>query len=543
MLCCLLVLLPIQASASMPLDGLAFHEVSVPFAECGLAPGTQSSPFSFDQLRARQFHCLQAELIVVTRQPDRPQRLLASVLASSEIYLDGVRLGMNGIPSDSALGERQGRIDYDVALAPGQLTVGQHRLVLKLSTWHGSDRIREQFYNLSIEDAAPSAARTIFPLMLAGALALVAALFMVLLATYQWKAHWGVFCLLCGTASLLLVVEAWRGLAGYEYGDHLTRLVAVQVLTGVFALLLPAYFMAAYGMRHVSLLAGVAAMAIVAVACTGLHFDAKAALMFSVALAAAIAINIVALHKGFAASRSGLMVALMSLGLWLVPGTGFFAEAGFALVVFLLLFTILGQLLRQFILDRRKAMLATRLENQLLRKSLQPHFLMNSLGMVGELVHQSPAQAEQFVEALGREFRMLGDYADQVTIPLARELELCHNYLAIMAVRLQRLCVLNVSGEPGTLSLPPAVLLTCLENAFTHNRYRGDLVFDVRIEHGEGQAMVTLAMPLADRRKHRGSGTGSAYILNSLREAFGGRASYRGTGSEGKWLAAIGIPS
>lgn len=226
-LCFLLLLLPWRAMASVPLDSLSFHEVVGQFAECGRAPGASAAGFSFDALRARQFHCLQAQF-TVTRQPDRPQYLRLSMLASSEIYLDGIRVGMNGVPADTGPGERQGRIDYVTVLSPEQLAVGQHSLVLKLSTWHGSDSIQEQFYHISIDDSVPGAGGKLLAIVLAGALGLVAGLFLVLLLAYQWRASWLVFFALCATASLLLVVEAWRGAAGYEYGFHLARLVAVR---------------------------------------------------------------------------------------------------------------------------------------------------------------------------------------------------------------------------------------------------------------------------------------------------------------------------
>lgn len=542
LLCCLLVLMPLQAAGAIALESLRFEEVGVPFADCGRVQARGGLSFSFEQLRAQKTYCLRAGF-TVARQPGQPQRLGLSILAASEIYLDGVRVGVNGVPADSALAERQGLIDYHVTLAPGQLAAGRHELVLKLSTWHGSDRIRHQFYQLSMDDAAPGAAGNILPLMLAGALALMALLFLALLLRYQRNARWGVFSALCAAASVLLVVEAWRGVAGYAYGLHLARLLAVQLLTAVFGLLLPLYFLVAYQLRRKMLVMGGLALVMAGIAGSGMPFDAVAALIFSVALLASLGINLLAWRRGLGGSGAGLAVALGALALWLGPGAGFFSEAGFALVVFLLLFAILGQLLRQFIRDREKAMLASRLEIQLLRKSLQPHFLMNSLSLVGELVHQSPAQAEQFIEALGREFRMLGDYASHVTIPLARELELCHNYLAIMGMRLQRSCVLHVRGEPGALCLPPAVLLTCLENAFSHNRYRDDLAFDFSIECGEGHATLALAMPLADGRKHQGSGTGATYILHSLREAFAGMASFHSGPCDGMWRATFRVPA
>lgn len=542
LLCCLLLLAPVSAAASVSLAGLPFQQSAGAFAQCGKAASGPSGPFFLARLRAGQFHCLQTTFTIV-RQPQRAQRLVISALASSELYLDGVRVGMNGVPASTGAAEIEGLVDYDAALMPEQLAAGPHQLVLKLSTWHGSDRIRNQFYALSIEDAVPNAAEMLLPLMLAGALALVALLFLGLLLFYQRKAQWTVFFLLCVSASLLLLAEAWRGLAGYPYGLHLERLLAVNLLTSVFALLLPAYFLVAYDVARKKATLLVLTLAIIIAASAQPHFDAKAALMFIVALVASAAINLLAYRRGAAGSRAGLAVALLSLGVMLVPGLGFFAAAGFALVVFLLLFAILAQLLRQFIGDRQKAALASRLENQLLRKSLQPHFLMNSLSLIGELVHQSPVQAEQFIEALGREFRMLGEYASQVTIPLSRELELCHNYLSIMSVRLQQRCTLQVRGDAGTLAVPPAVLLTCLENAFSHNKYREDLVFDLQIGRNGAKATLTLAMPLASPRPHDGGGTGSSYISNSLREAFSGAASYQGAARDSAWLVTIGLPA
>jgi LytS/YehU family sensor histidine kinase len=258
-------------------------------------------------------------------------------------------------------------------------------------------------------------------------------------------------------------------------------------------------------------------------------------LMFS------LVINVIAFLRTQSGSRSGLIVALCALGIFMAP-TFQFSESGFALVVCILLPFILYQLVTQFSLDKSKAALATQLENQLLRKSLQPHFLMNSLSLIGELVHQSPTRAEKFIQALGSEFRMLNEYAHLRLISLMQELELCHNYLEIMSTRLQQHCVLKITGDPSDIEIPPAIFLTSLENAFSHNKYRQRVDFELKITKSSACATMELIIPVGSQREHVGTGTGSQYIRQSLDEVFEARVQYHASLQNNAWTIIVSIP-
>jgi len=468
------------------------------------------------------------------------------VQASTEVLLDGVLVGSNGTPATTAAAERAGLIDYWLTLTPQQLDPGRHTLALKMSTWHASTQMHTLFHELSLQDQSSLRSGTLAnlpALLLAGALALAALLFAGLFAFYHQDARWLVFLLLCVTACMLLLVEAWRGVANYAYGWHLLRLWSVTVLSAVFALLLPSYYLLVGGMRQRWPLIGSLALALLVVILAVPWFDGRATLMFIVALLASAGINLLAWRRRREGALASLVVSVLSIGVFVLPGVDF-ARTGFALVVCLLMSTIFVQLLRRFVRERDRAVLATRLENQLLRKSLQPHFLMNALSLIGELMHQSPVRAERYVESLGREFRMLGEYAQRTTITLHEELALCRNYLEIMSTRYQRDFKLEVRTNTATadLLLPPAVLLTSLENAFSHNRYRDAVMFTLHVDRQPGHWRLLLATPQVQLRVHEGSGTGLDYIRLSLTEAFGASGTYTAEHRDGAWLSTFTLP-
>ena len=272
------------------------------------------------------------------------------------------------------------------------------------------------------------------------------------------------------------------------------------------------------------------------------HFDSQCWLMFLAGLAASLALNLAALWRRLPGSRGGAVIALASCAMFALAGRGF-AEGGFALVVCFLLPPLSAQLLSQLLRERQRATRARQLENQLLRKNLQPHFLMNSLGLISELNQQSPQAADTFIEALGAGFRMLNDYAQQPSIALAQELALCHNYLAIMSTRLQQPCSLELEGDAGTVSVPPAVLLTALENAFSHNRYRHGAVFRLSVARQGQSQVLTLYLPVGVARPHAGTGMGERYIRASLGAVFGKRARYEAALLPQGWQLTLTLPA
>ena len=72
---------------------------------------------------------------------------------------------------------------------------------------------------------------------------------------------------------------------------------------------------------------------------------------------------------------------------------------------------------------------------QALQARIRPHFLFNSINAVLSLMRQDPRRAESALEDMADLFRVLMADNRELT-PLAREIELCRQYLDLEQLRL-----------------------------------------------------------------------------------------------------------
>ncbi len=106
---------------------------------------------------------------------------------------------------------------------------------------------------------------------------------------------------------------------------------------------------------------------------------------------------------------------------------------------------------------------------QALQARIRPHFLFNSINAVLSLIRQDPKRAEVALEDMSDLFRVLMADNRELT-PLAREVELCRQYLDLEQLRLgERLKVeWHIDKMPRDALVPPLVLQPLLENAVYH---------------------------------------------------------------------------
>ncbi len=77
---------------------------------------------------------------------------------------------------------------------------------------------------------------------------------------------------------------------------------------------------------------------------------------------------------------------------------------------------------------------SSRLEVDLLKKNIQPHFILNTLQSITSWIKKKPDNAFQLIEALAEEFRMINRIADKKLIPLHQEIDLCNTHLKLMGL-------------------------------------------------------------------------------------------------------------
>jgi sensor histidine kinase YesM len=495
--------------------------------------------FSFSEITAHRSYCLLIEFDIA-EAPTTQQVLFISALAASEFVLDGKRLGGNGQVGESVESETPGNIEFLINLSPQQLQAGRHQLVLKLSTFHAPANLSQYFYSLFIQDQEQfyrhKQLRLLLPLLLCGGLLLVGVIIIAFALAIERQSHWRIFGLLCVSASLMLLAESWRSLIGYAYPLHINRLNFILYVAGVFSILLPWYFLLLYRTHKIFLWLMSAAIIVIIIGSSKVSFDGKVHLMLFSALIISLLIHWQPMKTNFPGSGIGICIVALSvsLNIW---QSWYFAEQGFAWMVCLLLLPLLYQMVQQFRYEKTKAARAIQLENQLLHRSIQPHFLMNSLTLISELIHHSPVKAEEFIQALAKEFHLLNQYVAQPKIPLEKEIALCQNYLDMMNLRQQLRHELVVTGEVKLIEVPPALLLTLLENAFSHNKYTSGLVFELRMHQQKNSLIMSFRLPKGVQQTHEGMGMGNLYIQHSLQQVFSQKATYQLQEVDDAWLA------
>lgn len=139
----------------------------------------------------------------------------------------------------------------------------------------------------------------------------------------------------------------------------------------------------------------------------------------------------------------------------------------------------LKQLSRRLLEENTALMLnAERLEKanilsqfEILKSKINPHFLFNSLNILGALIPENPGKAVDFIARFSKLYRRLLELHEQPLISLAEELEFAESYVYLQKMRFSDNLKVDIEA-PDPIQrhcLPPFTLQILLENAIKHN--------------------------------------------------------------------------
>jgi sensor histidine kinase YesM len=106
-----------------------------------------------------------------------------------------------------------------------------------------------------------------------------------------------------------------------------------------------------------------------------------------------------------------------------------------------------------------------------LTAQIRPHFLFNTLHTIGQLWRSGRhGEADDMLDHLGALFHKVQDSTSRTEVPLAEELELVREYLAIEEVRFRDRLRVSLTATPAALEcpVPPLFLQPLVENAVRH---------------------------------------------------------------------------
>jgi Histidine kinase len=362
---------------------------------------------------------------------------------------------------------------------------------------------------------------------------------------------------LLGAVGLLLpLVEAWRPLWGYDYPWHATRLRLLLVLVLLAACLLPWVLatrwqrLPAPSARASAAAAGALTLAalLALLAAQRWGYDPVTWVVHVAGLGSAAWLCRAGIRREPQLAWPVLTLLLLTLLLALADPKAFLDclyVIALALLLSLLLMAHSQDLQRRAEQAARAEAQRRDLQARLLRGSMQPHWLMNNLTALQELIETEPLRASELVSRLAEAFDQLRRFSERERVSLQEELLLCRAHLGIVALLRGHAVTLQMEGETEGVALPPGLLHTQVENALTHGAdLRAQPAFVLQVQREGGALLLSLRSPKGPGRA--GSvqgGTGGRFIAASLASAYGDAASFN-QGPEGAahWCGRLRLP-
>ena len=153
----------------------------------------------------------------------------------------------------------------------------------------------------------------------------------------------------------------------------------------------------------------------------------------------------------------------------------------------------------------------------MLQAQIEPHFLFNTLANVSALLHSSPPQAGQLLDALIHYLRASLTRTRSGHGTLEDEIRLLDSYLSILGLRMgARLAYsIDIPPELRTIAFPPMLLQPLVENAIVHGlepKVEGGRVdISARLEAG------TLRLSVCDNGLGFGEAPQGGFGLDNIR--------------------------
>ncbi|MFA8342613.1 MAG: sensor histidine kinase [Rhodothermaceae bacterium] len=217
---------------------------------------------------------------------------------------------------------------------------------------------------------------------------------------------------------------------------------------------------------------------------------------------------------------------------------------GMMVFAVVMIFSVARKIFNQSKAYQQSLLKSSILENKLLQKHIQPHFLMNSLMSLQELIDVDRERASEMVELLSKEFHLLATFSKQKLISLEDELEICRIHLRIMSYQQRASFELKTSGINGNESIPPAVIHTLVENGLTHGyagKENGYFQLDKFTENNFTKYRLFNDGKTQGTRNKKNTGLGLKYVEARLEESYPGKWKLISQPVENGWEAIIEI--
>lgn len=481
----------------------------------------------------------------------QPYGLRLEVYGEYEVFWDGVLIGKNGNPGQEAELPPEGELWVTFSIPTHLTAKGEHVLAIRLSNYYFPDHIGNyglkvaNYHDLVTERLIQNSYMHVF----AGAFLIASIYFLFLFLSNKKEYPMLIFGISCFLFFSLTMTHFIRTTIPIHYSLHVVRLEIITSLMFGISFLIPLYFSMQFPYPKKKLFLGVYAGILLYIFIVKHHFFDFVAYNMAVSLwVFSFGISAFGVYR----KAKGALLVLVTLVLCIVIrySVSFTISlfVGFSLILLSMLYLLSLRRKEQRLAYENSLVQSTRLRLELLKKNIQPHFLMNTLTSLIDWVEESPKKGVLFIEALAKEFDLFNQIENQTLIPISQEIALCRTHLEIMEYRKEIYYSWEEEGIDFKQKIPPGILHTLLENGITHslplegNSIKFKLVYKSNRDY-RCYKFLTFAAPVRKETNTKKEGTGLKYIKARLTESYGLKWDFTSESINHGWKNTIKIYS
>lgn len=475
-------------------------------------------------------------------------------IGSYYAYFDGTLIGQNGVPALDGQEEDPGTYISYFPLPDSLTTQGDHVLALRMT----QNTFPSQHIYFHIDDYLKIIRGPLqlsqYMFLFAGAFLLATIYFLFVFMSRPREYSPLIISFVCFIVCTLLVFEYLKFFYFYPYPFQYDRLVIIGWCHVLMAFFVPYFFMLqfAFPYKKVGLIILLSVIFVIYYSYP-YFFDYRAILHNKTMWYASAAVIAYAVSEKKNQARIAFGAVAFGFSFtYLMPFKGSFLISSFdsrQFIAFTLVILVMLYILTRKRQEERRAyeaqlVLSERLKNELLKKNIKPHFIMNTLTSLMDWVEESPKEGVKFISALADEFKTLNQIADHKLVPIEQEIRLCKNHLKVMSYRKEITYKWEEKGIDFNEIIPPAVIHTAVENGVTHSLPDADGTITFRlIFEKEASRKTYRLLTLARNREasgfSTGTGTGLRYIKARLEESYPGQWAFTSEQTEQGWETKI----
>ncbi len=494
--------------------------------------------------------------------PRSGKGVLVVAIGSYEVYWDGVYIGKNGQLQEGSQKEIEGMYQTFFSI-PDSLIQGKDH-VLSMRTSKASIETSQHAYFL-IDDFIQLTRGPLqvskYMFMIGGFFLLTAFYFFFLFANQTKEFSSLIFGIICLVFLSVLILEYLKLFYDYPYSFQRTRLQIIEYLHIIISVLMPLFLMIQFSFPWKKWALIVLLISIMTIRFwPDWSFDVVAfklnvlTWIFSTAI---VAFALYEKRKGAIVVFTGLIVSLIMsrfiryFDIAFVSAFDVYLFISFTLIAISMIYVMIQKSRDERIAYEESLVVSERLKNQLLKKNIKPHFIMNTLTSLIDWVEESPKEGVKFIHALANEFEVLNEIADYQLVPIGQEIKLCKRHLEVMGFRKEITYIWEEDGIDENDIIPPAIIHTAVENGVSHSlpNADGNIIFNLNFERGKKFKQYTLRTHAKIRKSdtfdnidsENGDGMGLKYIKARLQESYPDKWSLTSNETASGWETIIRI--